>query len=337
MKKILSSTARIIITMSLLMWFFQKIDFNTTADLFSSIDISYVVYAFAVNGAAIFLMIFRWSLLLSKTNETSIPLKLLASHFFIGRFIGAFLPGTLGLDGYRLWFMIQNVSNKALGFLVIILEKSLSLCGLSFLLFCSVFFIQSYMPLIPLFRYLIILGGFVSLSSFVLLYPQKCHTGFAFIFRRFQKVTSLIHRVFETLQYFSHDRHLLITTMFLTIIHHVLISTVYMFSAKALGLSNSLYIFAVAPLVISATLLPLTIAGIGVREASFAFFLSFVGVDFSTSAAVGFLGFLIGEFYSFVGGIFLLQLKSHKNRISLSPFPFDKTLIHQKTPTGFSK
>ncbi len=80
--------------------------YATLGDRFANLDVATLVgfslVATGVRLLGIGASITRWTLML-RGQGIRLPARHIVGAVFIGRFLGTFLPSTLGLDGYKLW------------------------------------------------------------------------------------------------------------------------------------------------------------------------------------------------------------------------------------------
>jgi len=121
--------------------------------------------------------------------------------------------------------------------------------------------------------------------------------------KRGRKISLALARMAQVVGEFGRQKGRLALAVLLGLIVHGATASMYVATARAVGVDiPASEILFIGPLMIAATLVPLSIAGIGVREGTYVFFLSAVGVDAGQAAILGFLGFLAGEIYSLLGG-----------------------------------
>lgn len=102
--------------------------------------------------------------------------------------------------------------------------------------------------------------------------------------------------------------------LLLSVIEQVMTVLATYFAARALGLPLSFLVcLAFVPISVLLQRLPLTVAGLGVREGSFAFLLGFFGVDYSRSVLLGVLTFTIFVLTLLPAGLWYL-LRSRKGK-----------------------
>jgi arylsulfatase A-like enzyme/uncharacterized membrane protein YbhN (UPF0104 family) len=264
-------------------------------------SVFWIIAAFVVKGSGMGCTVWRWKVLL-EGQGFKIPLKHLVQSFLIGRFIGSFAPGTSGLDGYRAYDISRYTGKVARSISVIFVEKLIGFFVLGTLLLISVpvgerIFAEKSVNSTAL----IMLGLFFScmmLASMVLLFQPRL---FRWILNMFIPKSSPIRRPFDkaikAVTAYENRKLFLAKATLIGFGVHICTIGMYFCTARAIGqapLSSDLFV--TGALMIGATVLPLSIAGIGMREGVFAFFLGPI------SALYAFGGYLVGELISLVGG-----------------------------------
>jgi hypothetical protein len=116
-KKAIFIAIKLCFIVGLFVFLFRPETFGFPADKFDDLSISslwdklqelnlstalfWFTFAAVIKLAGIFCGVFRWHFLL-KAQKISLPFWYLTKCWFTGRAIGLVLPGTVGLDGYRL-------------------------------------------------------------------------------------------------------------------------------------------------------------------------------------------------------------------------------------------
>ncbi len=198
--------------------------------------------------------------------------------YYLGMFYNLFLPGGIGGDGYKV-YLLHKLYQAPIKRLI---EASLldRVSGLIALLFLGASFLlfSQFSSLFPFLKFIAILG-------LLTLYPL-----FIFLHKRF----------------FPFFFPLLSKTLMLGLLVQILqvISAYFLF--KALFLQNFLIEFLFLFLLSSVVaVLPLTIGGVGAREATFLYGLKFLGLNVDIGVAFSFLFFLITALSSLIGIFFL--------------------------------
>src|SRR5882724_3955332 len=103
------------------------------ADYLPQIDASifwrFVAFAAAIKFVGILASMYRWSLLL-EGQGIRFPFGHVFGTFLIGRFLGTFLPSTVGLDGYKLYDAARYSGRTAAATAATAVEKVLGIVGM---------------------------------------------------------------------------------------------------------------------------------------------------------------------------------------------------------------
>jgi uncharacterized membrane protein YbhN (UPF0104 family) len=95
----------------------------------ASIFVPWILLAMLVKLLGIFANIFRWQILL-RGQGIDIGLGYLSTSYFVGRYFGIVTPGTLGLDGYRLYDTIRLTKKPVECTTAIAIERVIGAVGL---------------------------------------------------------------------------------------------------------------------------------------------------------------------------------------------------------------
>jgi len=277
----------------------------------------WVLFAFIAKSIGIFSSIARWHFLLLGQGIRMRAFDLIQS-FLVGRFIGMFLPGTVGLDGYRFYYVARHAKKPAESASVIIVEKITGFVGLTVLVFLTLplgIHVVNF-RLLPLIAILAILLFAIAFAFLLLFNPILIHAFFAAIPMP-QGLRNKLKRFEDSLAAYSHQRRYLMIALALAVVVHL--GTVFLYfgtfsalRAPNVGLSEILF---ASPLMIYGTVVGPSVGGEGIREAVFALIL---GAKTGTAKAVlaGHLGFWVGEVLAVIGGIFfLLQGAVHRPKM----------------------
>lgn len=275
-------------------------------------------FAVLIKLAGIFSGITRWRILL-RAQGVHIPFWYLTKCWFWGRAIGLLLPGTLGLDGYRLVESARHTREPIRCATVIAVEKLTGIIALFSLVFLT-------LPLgLRLFDInlallgivLAILAVFVGVSLLLLLQPRVIQ-----IFMASLPVPAAIHAKVNKLGIaataYSAHRKSLFLALFFGICVHLGTCLMYFGTASAIRAENTglLDILFASPLIIVGSVFAPTVSGMGVREVVMT---TLLGGNSSPSQALlfGHLGLWFGEVIPFILSVPLLLLTGRPNREKL--------------------
>jgi uncharacterized protein (TIRG00374 family) len=257
----------------------------------------------------VFASIIRWKVLL-EGQGMRIPLGFLAASFLEGRFFGSFLPSTIGLDTYRTIDLARYSKQTAASISVTLVDKVIGLFALSFLVLVTAGAGAQIVGTRGVLTLLAIFLVPLAISVWVLLFPGVLRKIAAIRWGR--RWTEKVSQFLETLLVYGRRRGRLFQAMALGVVVHLGTTLMYYGTALTVGANVHLGdILFTGPIMITATVIPLSIAGIGVREGTFVFFLTRVGVPAESAVLLAFLGFLVDEFLSLIGGA-IFALRSHE-------------------------
>jgi len=256
---------------------------------------------------AIAFAIVRWRLLLGGQGIRA-RWRFLAPSFMIGRFWGAFTPGGLGLDGWRLFDVATQTQKPARAVAVTTVEKILGQLAFGLVVVgASIWGLQLMgvegVLMVNAFFVVLVTAGLTFLSK-----PQLFKPLFRMLPRQVQP---RLQTLLEAVSAYHGKFRLLITAVLCGVAVHAFNNLIYVSAAQAMQLPVSPeIIFFASSIVIMSTIVPLSLNGIGLREATAAGVLGAYGVAAPIAAATYTLGWLAEMLVSSIGVPFLLARRS---------------------------
>lgn len=330
-RKIVAFCIKLAVTVGLFVLLFRPQTFGLAADTFGGVTPGkmlaeireveahhlafWLLFAAVVKLAGMLAGVLRWRLLL-QGQGLKIPFWYMVQSWFVGRFIGIFLPGTIGLDGYRLYDSSRYTGEVIKSTTVIAVEKLIGFIALTFLVFLTfpLGFKLLDIKLPVLVAILAVLGTFVSVTFLLLLNPRVIQVLVAVvptprvIRDKFDKLGSAVTA------YSGSRRSLLLAVAFGIMVH---LGTCFMYfgTMMAIRASNTdlLDILFASPLMIYGTVLGPSVGGEGIREIVFVSLLSGKS-GAATAATFAHLGWWIGELVPFLIGLPIFVLRSRPAR-----------------------
>ncbi len=297
--------AKLAISAGIITWIVFKVVHREGAeDLWarlSQLSWGWIAVAALMQLCAVGTSVLRWDRLLAGQGIFA-PLPHLVGSFMVGRFFGAFTPGGwTGLNGYRLYDIAKHTGKAARSTAAIGIEMVLG-----YLAFSVVVIIGSVFGLE-------VIGsrGVLTVDGFFLL---LIGTAIALISRPglFRILASRLPRAFRGRLQTTVDavcayqgRPWLVTqAVLLGVGTHAFNNLIYVATARALGVELGVgQVFFVSAMQIFATLLPASLNGIGVREATAVALYTGLGVPASVAFLIPTVGFTVEMFISSFGGL----------------------------------
>ncbi|MFV0336704.1 MAG: lysylphosphatidylglycerol synthase transmembrane domain-containing protein [Chthoniobacterales bacterium] len=308
MKRVITILVQVLVTSSLLWWIFHNPEKRQMmGEAMKSANWWWLLPVLLCIGITIFFQSWRWAVLL-RVQEINLPFSRVAALNLIGAFFNLFLPGSTGGDVLKIYYAIRESPDKKMPALLSVL-------------------IDRIMGLLAL----IAIAGVISIFSFSLLWGNEttrpllialaliCAGSFGVILvaalvellnlsRFIPKWLPLRNAIIEIASAFStyaRRPKALLSAFVLSLPGHLGLFFSFYFAAKAFGANLSIIkIFAVLPIIQTMSSLPVSLAGIGVREKLFQVTLSALyDLPVSIGALIGFTGFLGLAFWAVLGGI----------------------------------
>ena len=313
-KQILSILARISISVLLLFFLFRQIDSKSIWGIIKGADWWLLFIGFVVNSLSYFLGVYRWKMYLDGAG-VHLPLKRVLISFSGGLFFNLFLPSTIGGDVVK-GVDLAMYTKKPKEIVASMLLDRLS--GYAAMVIISVTAVIFGYHLVNDPTVLLVVGlvTLVLICAFLTLFNN-------FVYEKLSKILSkkggrilgAIQRLHHEIYIFRDRKMLLFKNLLLSLVIQGSAPLVFYIIALSLGLKTSMiYFFVLIPVIASITMLPISIGGLGLRDASTIFFFAKVGVDNHVSFAMSLLGFFFVLVISVMGGI-LYVFTLHSRRL----------------------
>ena len=288
--------------------------FRTIVDYIPRIDARtfwiFVAVSAGVKAIGILSSMTRWHVLLI-AQGIRFPFRHIVGSFLIGRFLGTFLPSTLGLDGYKLYDAARFSKRTVEATAATVIEKVLGFVGIFLTFLVALPFggslLQPYtggIAAITIPFSLAIVGAFF----LVMTNPrpiQRIIEAIPLPHAGREKLQAFVHRTASAAAAFRHRGGTLFLAAFLSFLVHFTTAAMYFFTALAIGAAHADFwqvTLASSVQILATVLSPFTIAGEGIREIVQAALLKHkLGVTEAILSAA--LGFWAAEALTLVGGI----------------------------------
>lgn len=280
LKKTLITCLKVAVTVLILYLIFKKFQIGFV-DILAAFQQQpeWFAVSFLMQIGAVFFSIARWNTLL-KGQDLNVPFPHIVKTFLVGRFLGTFTPTGIGLEAYKAYDIARYTGRTGASISVVLIEKMIgTFFSLSLLVLLTLpFFVDSFHP-----RFLVVFGVFFSilliLALTLLFSPNLFRYALKFNLPMKNKIEQSLNRMIEAVTVYSRRRGNLLYAICLGLIVYFFWFLTYYFNSMALGAGLSLGdIFKVGPLTQIATMIPLSIAGIGLREGAFMGLLDSLGV-----------------------------------------------------------
>lgn len=275
----------------------------------------------------------RWNRATRRYCRTPVPIAFSIKHYWIGQALGIFAPGTLGWDAYRAIVAGKHYGHYLMNAAVILVEKLLALLA-------CVTLVSLLAPLVSLPAKAVLLREIISWAH-LLGFAVAGALLLAIFFSRLPLIHSLarkaesyilgitalalkrapaksthLHQIslFEAAMEPLRSPRLLLELLLLSLAILAVSAGVNQILFQALGQPIPFLVnLFLAPVFFFIFVLPISVGGIGVREASYIALYSLFGVPAETALLVSFLVFCGDLCNTLIGAILLFANKSERN------------------------
>jgi uncharacterized protein (TIRG00374 family) len=301
---------RIVLSVLLLALMLRFVDPKAAKDMLLNASLGYVAGVILVNILDRVIMAWKWRMLLLGGTKR-LPLIDAIKLYYISNFTGIALPfGAVGMDVIRSIGTTRHGVPAAQAVASIVVERALGAVGTLAMVMVSLAMMTVLLP-DPALRHMAVLalmGGL--LAGFVTVLMLWHDRIFAVIARvlRLERLFSRIRlaKYYEAFSIYSGKRGLIFRFAFLSFLEQSLSVATFYLSVRALDVDIGFLIcLAVVPLNMVLLRMPISYAGIGLREGGYALLLGMFGIDYSVAVLAGFLSFICLLISILPGGVWL--------------------------------
>jgi uncharacterized protein (TIRG00374 family) len=279
-KKLILNLVKVAVTVIILYLIFKKFQIGLD-DIVASFrqKPGWFAASFLMQLGAILFSILRWKTLLV-SQKLNVPFPHIVKTFLVGRFLGTFTPTGIGLEAYKAYDIARYTGQAEVSVSVVLIEKMI-----------GTFFSLSLLTLItlPFFagsinvKFLYVFGVFFALwfvlALVMLFQPGLFRKILRLSFPMKGKIEKPLNKLVDAFTVYGERRGSLAIAVLLGLVVYFFWFMTYYTNSLALGAGLALSdIFKVGPMTQIATMIPLSIAGIGLREGAFMGLLNALGV-----------------------------------------------------------
>lgn len=270
-----SITVKLIFSFTVLLLFLTSIDINKVFNVLASITGLDIFILVLIIVARNIIAAVRFQCLLR--GRVFVSFMELIRQYFIASLFNTILPTALGGDGIRVLMLAKYDLSKIDAGMLIITERLIGFYSLVVIAFIASFFSQLPQVVVAISKVLFV--GYTLVLALIFFYPCK-HKEENIRKEFFNKVKNMFLDLRSKPEIF-------ISVFTYSLVYQLLSILISFFIAWSVGLSpNIIHFLVIVPTVWFCTMLPISFGGLGVREVSFVYFLSFVGYTSEESAIV---------------------------------------------------
>lgn len=279
--------------------FALRLDWAQLAELARSMRPAWWVAAVAVLGLTQLVSAVRWRMMAVPLGFDQ-PTRRFAAFYFIGMYFNLLLPTTVGGDVVRAWYLDGGSKRKSASALSVLADRG---SGLVFLMLLAAAATAVCADALPGWLVAVVIGLSVGAVLSLVVAAALAKT----IRRTWKNPTNRWTRLAITFAnaaaIYRRRPGLVLSTSLLSLLVQSANVVLVWFLAKAIRIDVSLaYLAVVVPLVSLLTMIPVSVNGMGLREAGVTMLLAPVGVATGPAVGLAFLWFTVTVTVSLTGG-----------------------------------
>ncbi len=289
---------KIAVSVFLIAVLIYKSDINRYIALMKNLSPTYLLVALLLTIFSIILSAYKWRLLVI-AQGFSVPLNSLIKSYFVGLFFNNFLPTSIGGDVVRAYDLKKMISNGPAAAASVVAERVLASFTLGLIVLCGM---ALSIDSLASYKYIAVVFVMICFASlFAVVYAHKIGS----LLQRFNM--SIINKLKDTADSVSSSvkkRPVLVRVLVYSFLFQLMVVLINVFVIKALGLNVPIaFTLLFIPIIFAITMLPISMNGLGVREATYAYFFAQVGLSTEEAVTISICFFLIVTLVSLIGGV----------------------------------
>lgn len=277
-----SLMARVAVALGAILWVFHGQDWAKLAEVFRQLNLWYFGLSLATFLTSQIIIAVRWWLLL-RAQSIRVPLRAAIRLFFLGLFYNNLLPGSVGGDLLKAWYITKHTDKRLEGVLSVVVDRFVGLIGLvlmavitySLLVQTSIFGRTENQDAaapgwLALSETAILWTGaaLVVIVGVALVHPYSRRRLAQAGSRLWRRGIELLKRVKDALVVYCSKPVTLCGAFLLTFIAQSIVVVSFWLLGRNLGMQADLkYYFVIFPVMWVVGAIPVSIAGLGVVEA----------------------------------------------------------------------
>jgi uncharacterized protein (TIRG00374 family) len=313
LKKIISILLRISVSLALLIFLFRNVDRKTLLEIIKHCDKGLLFWAFLVFFFNYLFCLIRWIMLL-KEADIHLPLSRIIISFSGGIFFNLFLPSAIGGDVMRSIDLAAHTRKPKEIVSTVILDRLSGSVGLVILILFSLPFGWNLIQDRAVFLSVSIIIVLLSLILLILFNDSVYSSINRYLTApKAGRFRSAIKNLHQEMHGFKHKKVAIITNLFVSVLVQANTPITFYLIALAIGLKiNLIYFFVFIPIIGAITMLPISIGGLGLRDATTIYFFAKAGVSRDSAFAMSLLNFSFILVYGVIGGLIYVLTIRHR-------------------------
>jgi len=259
----------------------------------------FVVLVFGAHFINYLFSAFRWKALIIYKTKTRVTIPYLLKLYYIGSFLGNFMPTNVGGDVYKAYKLGKDTGNMSGAVAATFMERLLGVVSLSVISSASLVAFWGVRGVLVFFVFwILIIAGFLGL----------------WIISRFIGIFKKFH---DAVWFYKESKKAVLKALFFSLFVQIGAIFSHFFTSLSLGISIPIaFAFFAFPVIGFISFLPISISGIGVQDNIYVFIFEKIGISAAMAASASILYHALRILNSLIGWLFLTFDKDFRGSIS---------------------
>ena len=303
------SALKAVVSIGLLWLLFSRVDVARLWSVARQASIGWLAAALALYLAMVLASVLRWGVLL-RAQHVRLPYSFLTQSYLVATFFNNFLPSNIGGDVVRITDTAKAAGSKTLATTVVLIDRGIGLLGLALMAAMGASLMQ-HMTVGPVGPGMLWAGFGLGaiIATPALLMPET--VGWILqplrVFHQ-EWVDARIEKLTDTLTRFKETPAALAGCFAGAVLVQATLVAFYVAIARSMSIPIGFAELAViVPVSFIVQMVPLSVNGFGVREATFGFYFTRLGLPLESALLVSFMGAALVMLFSLTGGVAYLR------------------------------
>jgi uncharacterized protein (TIRG00374 family) len=285
------SLARLAVSAALLAAVTWRLDLGALARKAGHLEPRWVLATFLVVFAAVAISAWKWGMVLA-WRRRPLPYGRLFRHYLVGLFFNNVLPTSIGGDAVRAWEAARDTGDAPEAVGSVITERLVAGAALGVTALLGLPFVDATPRLLLLV--IAFLAVDLALVAAFLVPRVAERVASSVLPRRLAGARGAVSATVGAVRESLRAPGLFVRVVLLSVLFQLLVAAVNACLFEAMGVPVSLARCVVyTPMIFTLTMLPVSLSGLGVREAAYAYFFGQAGVAQADAVAASLLFFLV--------------------------------------------
>jgi uncharacterized protein (TIRG00374 family) len=304
LKPIISLIIRLAVTVLILALLFFKINFSQVIGAIASCDKPLLTWAFLLFASTYYLGLLRWRMFLHGLGLEP-PFKKIVSAFSGGLFFNLTLPSTIGGDVARVYSLFSHTGEGSKIAATVILDRLSGFLALTCIAIVSVCYGYRFIESTAIITVTALTAGVFSVITLILFSRRSAKVFSELLsFFHLKKAEGIWLKVSSAINIFRDKKRLLFKNFLIScIIQSSIVIATYLVALSVGAQSRMIYFFVIVPVIGVISTLPITIGGLGLRDASSILFFSKIGIPSNIAFSISLISFSFVTILGVIGGL----------------------------------